>query len=345
MKPNALTLAIAAAAFSASTLYLAVQLNHERTQSDKLIAETRALNARIAALEKTRGAQGLAAANPFSPRTSASVLGSGHPVPVEGGTGVDHAFMESVAVNVPPPNPELLNKIMRSQVRAHNKRIYAEIAQHLGIGKDEANKLISLLTEQQLQSSTSWHDAASAENALRQMVEKDRADKAQIAELLGADKAQLFEEYRQSLPARQELDMLARQLDGADAPLSEEQQKRLLEIFAEERKRVPAPTLADAASPEEYWKALATWQSNYEENVTAQTRTVLNAEQLSTFNEYQDWQTQLRPGMGAAHAGRFQSIPGVPNVMFATSAPAVHVDLAVASPAAENGVATSPADK
>jgi hypothetical protein len=126
--------------------------------------------------------------------------------------------------------------------------------------------------------------------------------------------------------------MLARQLDGADAPLSEEQQKRLLEIFTEERKRVAAPAMADATSFEEYSKARAAWQANYEESVASQTRSVLNAGQLTTFNEYQEWQTQMRAGMGAARAGRFQRIPAGPNITFATSAPAIGVDVAVASP-------------
>ena len=53
MKPSFLGLLIAAVAFGASTIYLAVQLNEERAQADQFIEESRALNARIAELEES----------------------------------------------------------------------------------------------------------------------------------------------------------------------------------------------------------------------------------------------------------------------------------------------------
>ena len=54
MKPTILGLMIAAAAFGASTIYLAVQLDEERTRATQVLAESRALQARIAELEILR---------------------------------------------------------------------------------------------------------------------------------------------------------------------------------------------------------------------------------------------------------------------------------------------------
>jgi outer membrane murein-binding lipoprotein Lpp len=54
MKTSGLSLAIAVLAFAASTIYLAVQLSEERAHSEQLVDATRALNARIAELEKVR---------------------------------------------------------------------------------------------------------------------------------------------------------------------------------------------------------------------------------------------------------------------------------------------------
>ena len=57
MKTSGLGLAIAVVAFAASTFYLAVQLRDERAHSEELADATQALNARIAELEKARGAR------------------------------------------------------------------------------------------------------------------------------------------------------------------------------------------------------------------------------------------------------------------------------------------------
>ena len=54
MKTSALSLSIAVLAFGASTIYLAVQLSEERAHSEQLADASRALNARIAELEKAR---------------------------------------------------------------------------------------------------------------------------------------------------------------------------------------------------------------------------------------------------------------------------------------------------
>ena len=107
-----------------------------------------------------------------------------------------------------------------------------------------------------------WHHEPAGQ--LRQMDEKKRQDKAQIAELIGPDKAKTLEEYQRSMPARQELEMLARQLDGADTPLNDDQQKRLLAVITEERKRTPSPTMSDGTSVEDFAKAYMKWQADYE---------------------------------------------------------------------------------
>jgi hypothetical protein len=333
MKPTALSLAIAAVAFGASTLYLSLQLRDERAQSDKLIAETRALEARIAELENFR-AERYAAVNPFSPSMLPPALRSAQEVRTEETTGPGDDFGESVAINT-PRNEEFFRKMMRSQVRAHNKRQYAEVGPLLGLSKDETSKLIDLLTQQQVDGGVSVSGPLDTENVLRQMAEKQRENKAQIADLIGADKADTLEEYQESLPARQELEMLTRQFDGADAPLSDEQQKRLLEILLEERKRVPAPKMTDATSLDEHWNAYTAWQNSYEERVTSQVRAVLNSAQLSTYNEYQEWQTQMRPEVGVVHSGRALPVPGGPSVIFSTAAPAMSADVAIAAPPPE----------
>ena len=54
MKASIWGLLVAALAFGASTIYLSMQLREERAQAEKFAEATRALNARIAELEKAR---------------------------------------------------------------------------------------------------------------------------------------------------------------------------------------------------------------------------------------------------------------------------------------------------
>src|SRR5688500_14562261 len=146
MKTPVLGLLVAALAFAGSTIYLSLQLREERLQADKLTEVTRDLNARIAELEKTRAESRLAVAGTFG---SATVSGGAHMVAPRAAAQQNAAadVVEGVIVNAPPPS-EAFVKMMRAQMRANNKRIYADVGAALGLSKDEANRLIDLLTDQ-----------------------------------------------------------------------------------------------------------------------------------------------------------------------------------------------------
>ena len=85
-------------------------------------------------------------------------------------------------------------------------------------------------------------EARAAPNRRRARTQTD------IADLLGPDKAAALEEYQEIMPARMELEMLARQLEGDEAPLSDDQRKRMLAALVEERERVPMPQMSDDAT-------------------------------------------------------------------------------------------------
>ena len=113
--------------------------------------------------------------------------------------------------------------------------------------REEVNKLIDLLTDQQAGGLAIPPGVTDPAEIRRLMEEALRENKAKIASLLGPEKLESFEEYQRSLPARQELDMLARQIEGSDAaPLNEDQRKRLLAALIEERKRIPSPQFPTA---------------------------------------------------------------------------------------------------
>ena len=317
MKPSFLGLLIAAVAFGASTIYLAVQLNEERAQADRFIEESRALNARVAELEKTRAELELL-------RLSGG--GMSHDAQVPGGTGSKSAGTATAPVlaqssesrepadevvirsgQAAQPS-EAMQKMRRTQLRANNKRLYADIGEKLGLSSDEASRLIDLVTDQQMAAMQRGRGERMADTS------GDRQEKnlAEITALIGADKAELYKAYQETMPARQEVNMLERQLEGIDSTLSKDQRDRMITALAEERKRVPEPRFADSASREEHAQAALEWQKDYQERTATRARSILSSEQLATYNEYQQWTREMRQQFEARRASRGSGAPGGP---------------------------------
>ncbi len=136
----------------------------------------------------------------------------------------------------------------------------------------------------------------------RYFEEKQRANEAAIADLIGPDKAAQLKEYQESLPARMEFEMLAQQLDGSDAPLSAEQRNKLRALYIEERNRVPQPDYADGHEPRVPGcipcLAVMTSTSASAPRPAASS----NSEQLSAFNEIQQAQKEMRDQNGGFSA-------------------------------------------
>jgi hypothetical protein len=319
MKTSGLSLSLAVLAFAASTIYLAVQLRDERVRSAELADATRTLNARIAELEKAR-------------ETRPSLSGTFGAIDMVPGAAMSEqapsksesrpqAF-DAAVVNAPaPPQGEAFQKMMRSQVRAHNRQMYAEARSQLGLSREEANKLIELLTDQQVGFGLS-PEVTDRDERQRLWEAAMRENKAQIADLLGPERLKSLEEYQQSIPARQEVDILARQLEGSDgSSLSAEQRKRLIAAIIEERKRIPMPTPATAGGAQDYMAAYADWETDYNIRVAAQARTILDGEQYAAYDEYQQAQKEMREQM--RHMRVQAGASG--NVMFTTASPGVIV--------------------
>jgi hypothetical protein len=325
MKSSALGLAIAAIAFGASTIYLSMQLTEERAQAEKVAETMAALNARIAELEGARE-QRFAASGAFgSVELAQGGLAMGPPPPPPAEKGEPNAEVtEAVAINAPPPPPrsEAFEKMMRSNLRANNKRIYADIGAKLGLNAEDANKLIGLLTDQQLDGFGRMRELNTTDPADRKHLldEARREDQAEIDNFLGASKAAALKDYQETIPARMEMEQLTRQLEGADATLNEDQQKRMLTALIDERKRIPMPQMSENATPEEYSKAYAEWQSDYNERVNAQARSILNTEQMTAYSDYQDWQKEMQQHMVTRRGNRGpRGTTAGGNVMFSTA--------------------------
>jgi hypothetical protein len=345
MKAPLLGLAVATVAFGGSSVYLWQQLDQERERAAKVEQKAAELNARIAELEKAR-TQFAMQRVPASGKFIAGTFGSGEavalPPPPPGADKPNSAKSEEQAVWSAMPSPDrspAFRKMMRSQIRANNKRVYADLGTKLGLDKETSNKLIDLLTDQQIPDFEHTRNMTDQAEMQRYFEEKQRQNLAQITDLIGPDKAQSLQEYQESIPARMEVDMLARQLEGNDTALTTEQRQKLVDVYVEERKRVPVPDSYEGMAPEDYQKSMNAWQEDYSRRTAEEAARILNSEQLTAFNEMQQWQKEMREGMnipaGAMPRMR-RGMVGTNAVMFSTTAPvAVSASggVAVAAPA------------
>jgi hypothetical protein len=231
----------------------------------------------------------------------------------------------------PPPRSEAFEKMMRTNIRADNKRMYADIGEKLGLSKEDTNKLINMLSDQQADNFARMRETRGNDPAERRQAMEDarREDQAELESFLGASKAAALRDYQDTIPARQEMDQIARQLEGADANLTDDQQKRLLAALVEERKRVPMPQMSENSTPEEYSKTYADWQNDYNERIEAQARAILTTNQMTAYSEYQQWQKEVRDQMVTRRAMRgTRGGPGG-NAMFMTATPIAGGEVAI----------------
>jgi len=305
MKAPVWGLVVAATACAASSLYLWHELDAARERAAQVEEASRQLQARLDELEqaRTRYAQQRMASPPAF--AGGRVVPGAPPPPaspddtISGQT--DSGPPPEVWQTPPPERSAAFKKVMHSQIRAANRRMYADLGTELALDKDTANKLIDLLTAQQVEGFEQFQPGMDPE---RQIADIQRQNKAAIEDLIGADKAQSLEEYQQSMPARAEFEMLARQLDANDVPLTAEQTRKLRAVYVEERARIPMPAYdAAGGTSEKYVKAMTDWEEDYNRRVSDAATGILNSQQLTSYNDIQQWQKEMRNGIALPAQG------------------------------------------
>ncbi len=297
MKSPILGLAVSTLAFAGSSIYLWTQLAEQRARADEVTELARRLNARIDELEKVREQVAhLRLANDAGMNAGSAIVAQPGAAAAPAGPKTES---EATQNNFQLPRPDRspsYQKMMRAQLRANFRRMYADLGSQLRLSQDEFNRFIDLLSDQQLANEVrAFNSPSTSEAEMRQRWEQQRREhQKQIAELLGADKAEEFRQYQESMPARGEVEMIARQLEGFDAPLRDDQRKQLVAVISEERARVPMPQYEDILDQQAYMRLADDWQADYEQRVNAQARAILDNEQFNAYSEYQQWQKEMR---------------------------------------------------
>ncbi len=297
MRALILGLAVGTVAFAGSSIYLWQQLDVEREHAAQFEKSTQELKARVADLEKVR--------NELAQRRVAKSAGF-----------VSGSFSSGESVVFPPPPPSVapksgepdqpvwtvqrqepspaMKKMMRNQMRASNKRLYADAGDKLRLNKDTTNKLIDLLTEQQAGGMNFFIPGDDPAEASRRSEQMTRDNEMAINDLIGPDKAMALKEYQETIPARMDVENVVRQLENNEVQVSEEQRRKLVDVYIEERARVPYPVPYDGIEPEAYGKSMMAWQDDYEKRVSAEAGRILDSSQLAAYNEIQQWHKEMR---------------------------------------------------
>lgn len=135
-------------------------------------------------------------------------------------------------------------KAMLAQQKYAMHRMYPDLRSALGLQPQEADLLMDLLAEQQLNLMSNQPpfrgrgqppDAAEMERYQQQLQQQQRERDAQIASLLGDSKLQEWQSYQKTLGARMQIRELRTEWAEAGMPLREGQIEPLVNALAEEQ--------------------------------------------------------------------------------------------------------------
>jgi hypothetical protein len=155
-------------------------------------------------------------------------------------------FFGSMRMDKLLADPEY-REAMRAQERLAMSSRYPDLAEALHLQPEEAEKLMDLLTDQQVaamgRQPTFRPDGTPDENSIRewqkQMEQQQRDNQAQIASLLGDTQFQEWKDYQNSMGARMQVKQLRDTLGSSD-PLRADQVQPLVAAIAAEQLRYGA---------------------------------------------------------------------------------------------------------
>lgn len=170
-------------------------------------------------------------------------------------------------------------KAMRTQHRLNLRQHYPDLASDLGVTNEEADRFFDLLADQQLDGFDAVQDEgldpsdpAQRQALERKFAQRQRAHERQIAELLGEDGLQRWQDYQQTMTSRMRARQLRDSFQAAGMPLREDQYSQLRTTLAErERQSRSERQNAFAAGP--------TGPTSVEQMLAAQESAITRTEQ------------------------------------------------------------------
>jgi len=130
-----------------------------------------------------------------------------------------------------------------------------------------------------------------------------------IQDMFGADKAGEFQQYQQSVPARNQVNRISESMAAVNAPLSDAQRASLITAMVAEQQAVPRPERpADGSGDADYQARFLDWQADYSARVQARVEPLLTPQQQAAYRE----QVELQNARRANQRARIQAQQNVP---------------------------------
>jgi hypothetical protein len=199
-------------------------------------------------------------------------------------------------------------RLVQEEVRL--RRLYADMPQALGLNPTQSDKLFNLLADQRM-SAEDAQRAYEGDRAGRQALAAQQAEdlNSAIQDMFGADKAEEFQQYQQSVPARNQVNRISESMAAVNAPLSDAQRASLITAMVAEQQAVPRPERpAHGSGDPDYQAKFLDWQADYSARVQARVEPLLTPQQQAAYRE----QVELQNARRANQRARIQAQQNVP---------------------------------
>jgi hypothetical protein len=178
----------------------------------------------------------------------------------------------------------------------------------LNLAPEQKEKFMALLLDQQLKAidhagALLPDGAADKTDAVKQVQDNQKELDENLKTLLGDEKFAQYQDYKQTMTERMQLDQFKQQLEGGKTPLQDEQVKSLLQVMKEEKEKVPpifpqnaAEMLPDLGKPltDETMDRQFEWQADLNRRVLERAGPILAPEQLKELTDFQAQQLNLQ---------------------------------------------------
>lgn len=239
----------------------------------------------------------LAAEPPSLPPASAPISRSAAPAPavraaVEPAVVTPQAAFQRMRDMLKDPE---YRAAMQQQHRMSMRHAYPDVATALALTPQQTDDFFELLAAQQLRAMETARlgppaDEANQREQLQRLQELQQQNEAELAALLGADKAQAWKDYQRSMGARIQVRELRTLLADTSEPLRSSQAEPFIAALAAEEQRVMGELRNGNADPASMMKRHYETQLRYQERRREIAASYLSPEQQRVFGELIDQQ-------------------------------------------------------
>jgi hypothetical protein len=246
-----LTFVLVAAALGLATAswFRAKEIDAERAQANRELTLRHDVEKRIGELEHRRPTSAAPSASPGATTTAAVEVQH-----VETAPSQPPSYWQAQRIWQENEDEErrrrladpATRELMRAEIKAELRAEHLGLERAVGLSADEYDRLLDLLVSQRLENMEQLSDSYAWATTF---AEQQSRNKQQVAELLGAENAQGYETFLESIPARREVQRFRAHLSDGER-LSDAQVERMIEAVQAAAKRLadePPPPVGNSS--------------------------------------------------------------------------------------------------